>query len=362
MAVDLIELIQQKLKSLHPPAVPTSTVINIKSSAVISDKEHTENIENVISTSPKHTQASKIIRNTSFKTPLVVHNHIMSSNSTNRSVTVKNKSNPTKDPATTVLKEHHLNSLNGIHHNDPNIDEGSPRDYDLRPESQVSNEIEEITRGLMSKFGQLNDKIDSMINRLENVENKVQSIKYNPVSSSAPELHSHSSDPINNMSQKLDNLSNRFALLENEVLILKEKRRRQSEINNDMTLNNDTTAYETPFHSFLNISSQNTPERSELKINSSNLLFANQLNGQLKNHSKTNGIEQGIACDLETMNDNFDDLSLNSNDSTPTIIHNNTAKQSKLSSANSESDIQRAKELVSRATQLNQVLSTQLKI
>ena len=83
-------------------------------------------------------------------------------------------------------------------------------------------------------------------------------------------------------------------------------------------------------------------------------------------YPKKSSIIQGLPCDIENViAENFNDLTINSTDSTPTLSNDQVrvSKFKNLNESNNDEDenILRAKELVSRATQLNQILTTNLK-
>lgn len=96
---------------------------------------------------------------------------------------------------------------------------------------------------------------------------------------------------------------------------------------------NETTTYETPSHSFVNMS----PRQDDLMF------------------PKKSSLIQGLPYEVDKILsiDNPNDLTINSADSTPTLSE--PVKQSRLS--DEDKNILRAQELVNRANRLSQMLS-----
>lgn len=106
------------------------------------------------------------------------------------------------------------------------------------------------------------------------------------------------------------------------------------------------TSYETPLNSFLhgndlNDSLANQTINGNIRLSGTGVRLSSK-------PIPTNTMAQGIACDVEQISENFDDLSLNSNDSTPTLLPHKMSRLFDMAPNSTEKNINRAKELVFR--------------
>ncbi|RNA09914.1 centrosomal of 44 kDa-like isoform X1 [Brachionus plicatilis] len=187
-------------------------------------------------------------------------------------------------------------------------------------ESRGQNTYENLLNTLMEKINNLTFTFGNIVQRIDNIEEKIEEIKNQDKRQTYTGVES---------GKNYENLSNRITIIESDLINVKQMVSRSMESN----YTNETTTYETPSHSFVNMS----PRQDEMM------------------YPKKSSLIQGLPYEFDRVltNDNLNDLTINSTDSTPTLSE--PVKQSRLSEE--DKNIQRAQELVNRANRLSQMLS-----
>jgi hypothetical protein len=375
MAADIVELMQNKAKMYHQP----STIGSASHSTL-----PTSTSNGMISNSQQPTRQLKETLNLAqnvLQTPT-----LMSNESKEKVIKVFASSKPNIKTNTKESQPMQMAcNLNANHepvHNLIDDRDAVSSISDIESTNSSNNSHNQLLNDLNDKIGNLTLKLNELlerINRIESITNKSETdLSCNSSSAIQQNPHSNLQD-VDGLNKKLENLMNRMILLENENLLLKQtiNNRSAKQVNNNSnwlcgnsltnanemnTFRNNNedqneSKYETPFHSFLNISSNQTADESNESIQLEQTSIFTKKTPPLQtittayrlSNGKENGlIEQGVAYDVEQISGNLDNLSINSNDSTPTMTDE---KEKKLSSkfVDSQNDeLFRAKQLVIR--------------
>ena len=200
-------------------------------------------------------------------------------------------------------------------------------------------QMQTIFLNLMSKITELSSKLNTLLNRVDEIESCFPSNH----SAESEQVATASSDDCNDflkLNRLFESLSARMTVCETDILLIKQSQLK-SKMNasnrsssNERTLDaNDSASYETPFQSFLQPPSSTSPRE----------------NYEFDAASKGAGIIQGIPFSVQHLAESLNDLSISSNESTPRV--DETVKVSKL-----KEDMVRAQDLVMRAKQLSEDL------
>lgn len=375
MCTEIIELIKVKSKSLQPTtsnvvATSSSYVSNkpgssakLSNTAIISKLKETplpiESLdEKVISPkigNLKNSQIAKSLKSSLFQNH--TKNQPLIKSSIKKSYSVRENTYYRKIEEQENQKYEQVNT-NG----------------DVATKTAVETMLTNINQTLFD----INAKLATFENRLIIIEEQMgQNSKLtrnststaSSVSSISVESDNSNGDHLTKLQKKMENLVARFDLLENENILIKQNQKNINNMISNTNFNNngsnrnsyergddtETTIndYETPGNSFLNISGSHNYLFNDLNENS-NQLFSNSTN-------KT-GPKKSIALVQGTISPRQENVSLHSNDTTPTMQKNHSPISAKSSNMNepgkdmSDALVQ-TKQLIMRATHLNEAYS-----
>lgn len=314
MAAEVVELIQQKHRSLQPTSLASSSsgIISSLASSLASN-------ENKIS--PPQPAVEKPAAS---KTPLMPQSSLTNGNSIHK---IGSKQARFTTGSYAVLKDQEIN-LNEI----PKSSHGGNSNGMVECGARTTSiDLESLINNVNQRMFELSSKIDSIVHRVDNIEKCLLSSNQ----ANASELNND--NELNRLNKLIELLSNKFTIVETDILLLKQNlgRNQMNGYRNGDGDHNDTTAYETPFHSFMITS----PKEN------------------LNNSNYDPIIVQGTPSDV--LSDHVNDTILDSMTLTPTQVQE--SRQASKSSNEDNFNILRAKDLLQKATNLNSLISTNLK-